>query len=409
MRKSAIFFVPLLLVSVTAMAAKARPTATSVLAANKAASGGAAWNTIRSLRQLGTIRVLGLKGPVKRLSDLKTGAYVMHMKLSLGTMARGNDGKTSWTKFMGGATQSTDLPIEHARALTKAYLNAKGYWYPQRWPATMKLVGTKALKNRTCQVVRVTPKDGAPATLWFDANTHLLARQVQQIAVGKSVTTFSDYRTVDGVKISFQAHRSAWDNNVSVRMRAVKINVPTPSKAFAMPAQTFNDVTFAHGATSATIPFKLVGGGQIEIHATINGQPVQLILDSGGSETITTALAKSLDLKAQGSSKVHGIGKRAVATRWTRVKTLTLDNRVTLHHQVFKIQPLGNVKKLVGPNFSGLVGYEIFKRFVVRIDYGHNKLTLFKPSWFSTAQTRCAEKRLTRLAGPERWVTATRM
>jgi hypothetical protein len=382
MRKSVILFASLLLVSVTAMAAKEPPTATSVLAANKAASGGAAWGKIHSFRQVGTIRVLGLKGPVKRLSDLETGAYVMHMKLSLGMMARGDDGKTSWTKFMGGATESTDLPVEHARALTKAYLNAKGYWYPQHWPATMKLIGTKSLKNRTYQVVRVTPKGGAPATLWFDARTHLLARQVQQIAVGTSVTTFSDYRTVDGVKISYQAHRSAWDNNVSVHMRTVKINVPTPSKAFAMPAQTFNDVTFAHGAASATIPFKLVAGRLIEIHAAINGHPVQLILDSGASETIPTALAKSLDLKAQGSSKVHGVGKSAVATRWTRVKTLTLGNLVTLHHQVFKVQPLGNVKKLLGPKISGLVGYEIFKRFVVRIDYAHKKLTLIKHGAF---------------------------
>lgn len=382
MRKSLILSAPLLLVPVAAMATKAPPTATSMLAAAKAASGGAAWNKIHSIRQVGTIRILGLKGPVKRLSDLETGAYVTHMKLSLGTMASGNDGKTSWTKLLDGATQSTDLPVERARALTAAYLNAKGYWHPQRWPATIKLIGTKSLKKRVYQVVQVTPKGGAPATLWFDAKTHLLARQVQQTAVGTAVTTFSDYRTVDGVKISFQVHRSTWDNNVSVHMRTVKANVPTPSKAFAMPAQIFNDVTFAHGAASATIPFKLIGGRLIEIPAAINGRPVQLILDSGASETIRTALAKSLDLKAQGNSESHGIGKKAVETQRTRVKTLTLGKLVTLHRQVFKITPLGHLKELFGPKMAGLVGYEIFKRFVVRIDYAHKKLTLIKPSVF---------------------------
>lgn len=383
MRNTGILFASLLFLSGTAMAAEVPPTATSVLAAAKAASGGAAWNEIHSFRQEGTIRILGLDGPARRLTDLKTGASVTHMKLSLGTMASGNDGRTSWTKVLGGEVLSKDLPAAQARAVTAAYLNARGYWHPRRWPARLKYLGTKSLEKRAYQVVQVMPKGGASAQLWFDANTHLLAREVQQTGTGTAVTTFSDYRTVDGVKISFQAVNKNWGNDTWVHMRKVSVNVQTPTAAFAVPAQVFNDVTFANGAASATMPFKLVMGRLIEIHATINGRPVRLLLDTGGAEIVSPALAKSLKLRLQGGSKSHGWGAKAVVTQMARVQTLTLGGRVTLHHQVFRILPLGNVKKVVDTEKTGLVGYEIFKRFVVRIDYAHKKLTLIKPSAFN--------------------------
>ena len=389
MRKSAILFVPFLLLPINAMATETPPTATSVLAAAKTASGGAAWGGIHSLRKVGTIRVFGLDGPAQQLIDMKTGASVTHMKLSLGTRAAGNDGKTSWTKNFGGEVLSRDMPSGHARAVTSSYLNARGYWYPNRWPATLKYLGTKSLKKRTYQVVQVTPKGGASAQLWFDAKTHLLARQVQQFMIGREVTTFSNYRTVDGVKISYESHESTTDNDIWMYVRHIKVNVPAPKSAFGMPAQNFKDVTFASSADSATMPFKLIMDRLIAIHAAINDHPIQLILDSGGAEVITQAFAKSLRLKALGSSKSSGgWGAQALVTRFAPVKTLTLGGKVTLHHQVFRVMPLdkavfNKLNKLTGQNISGMVGYEIFKRFVVRIDYARRRLTLIRPSAFN--------------------------
>lgn len=387
MRKSAILFAAFMLLPINAMATETPPTATSVLAAAKTASGGAAWGNIHSIRKVGTIRILGLKGPAQTLTDLKTGASVTHMKLSLGTMASGNDGKTSWVKDFGGEVLSKDLPAEHARALTGAYLNAMGYWHPKRWPATRKFLGTRSVKGRTYQVVQVTPKGGASAQLWFDSKTHLLARLVQETTVGTRVTTFSDYRSVDGLKISFESHSSYSNNNTWLHVRTIKVNVPTPIIAFAKPGQIFNDITFAHGATSATMPFKLIVGRLIDVPAAINGRPVQLMLDTGGTEIVTQAFAQLLKLKEEGNSKSHGWGKKAVETRWARVQALTLGGKVTLHHQVFRILPIENmfnkIEKISGEKISGLLGYQIFKRFVVRIDYTHKKLTLIKPDAFN--------------------------
>lgn len=388
MRKSAILLAPLLFMSFAAMAAGAPPTATSVLAAARTASGGAAWGKIHSLRKVGTIRVFGLDGSAQQLIDVKTGASVSHAKLSLGTVAYGNDGMTSWSRNFGGVL-SENMPAEHARALTRAYLDARGYWKPKRWPASIKLIGTESLAKRAYQVIQVTPKGGASAQLWFDAKTHLLARQVQQFMIGKDVTTFSDYRTVDGVKISFETHESAVKNDTWMHVRSVEFNVPAPKSAFEVPMQNFNDITFASSADSATMPFKLIMGRLIAIHAAIDGHPVQLILDSGGAEVVTRAFAKSNNLKATGSSKTSGgWGAQALGTQFAPVQTLTLGGKVRLHHQVFRVLPLdklmfNKVNKLTGQNISGLVGYEMFKRFVVRIDYAHRRLTLIRPSAFN--------------------------
>src|SRR5699024_9974755 len=118
-----------------------------------------------------------------------------------------------------------------------------------------------------------------------------------------------------------------------------------------------DDVTFADGTASVTMPFTLLPGSHIGIQASLNGHPIPIILDSGAWNTILPTVAKSLDLKMQGSSKTHGFGAKAMKTRWARVKTLTLGNQVTLHHQVFRVLPLGNIKK-VAPQISGIAGYE---------------------------------------------------
>lgn len=382
MRTSAIFFTPLLLLSVTAMAGKAPSTAASILTAAKVASGGPAWDHIHSIRQTGTARIFGLKGPMKKLEDLDTGSSVRHVALDLGSIASGHDGKTIWARHMGGEVMAQTAPHARARAVTRSYLTARGYWHPHRWPAKDTLLGERTLHGHRYQVVRVTPMHGAPAALWFDARTHLLARQVVPTAMGTSTTTFSDYRVVDGVKISFRSETTERDNHSYLQVQTTTLNVPAPSGAFAVPDQAFNDITFAHGGTSATIPFTLVAGHLIGVHASVNGHPVRLMLDTGGAEILSPAVARSLKLKMQGGFKQHGWGANAVQSRMARVKTLTLGDEVTLHHQVFKVVPLGAIPKMLGGNMAGLLGYEIFHRFVVRIDYAHKTLTLTIPSAF---------------------------
>jgi len=57
------------------------------------------------------------------------------------------------------------------------------------------------------------------------------------------------------------------------------------------------------------------------------------------------------------------------------VHTLQIGD-ATLQDQVFAVYPMASFSKVEGVSSGGLVGYEIFKRFVVTVDYEGSRLTL---------------------------------
>jgi len=55
----------------------------------------------------------------------------------------------------------------------------------------------------------------------------------------------------------------------------------------------------------------------------------------------------------------------------------------TLSHQVFAVYPMESFSAVEGIPINGLIGYEVFRRFVVRVDYEHHLITLTTPSAFT--------------------------
>jgi hypothetical protein len=54
----------------------------------------------------------------------------------------------------------------------------------------------------------------------------------------------------------------------------------------------------------------------------------------------------------------------------------------TLKNQLFIVLPLDTMGNIEGNPMPGMVGYEVFRRFVTRIDYGAKTLTLIDPKHF---------------------------
>src|SRR5208337_2920031 len=51
-------------------------------------------------------------------------------------------------------------------------------------------------------------------------------------------------------------------------------------------------------------------------------------------------------------------------------------------NQIFAVYPMESFASVEGIDHSGLIGYEVFKRFVVQVDYERSVLTLIVPSAF---------------------------
>ena len=82
----------------------AKPDPVALLAAAKAASGGAAWDALRTQHSEVRLSAAGLTGNVERWNDIATGQSMLRYSIGPLSGASGFDGKTVWTQ------DGTDAP-----------------------------------------------------------------------------------------------------------------------------------------------------------------------------------------------------------------------------------------------------------------------------------------------------------
>ena len=62
----------------------------------------------------------------------------------------------------------------------------------------------------------------------------------------------------------------------------------------------------------------------------------------------------------------------------TKVARLNL-GQASITDQIFMSAPLDSMANVEGMEMPGMVGFETFRRFVTRIDYGNHTITLIDP------------------------------
>ncbi|HEU4665802.1 MAG TPA: aspartyl protease family protein [Dokdonella sp.] len=361
--------------------------ATDLLARWKAASGGARWDTVKSVRTDGTLSAGGLTGPFDALQDVVRGRSNDHYSLGPVEGADGYDGTVAWSRDPGGEVAALDAPEAKRRARSQAWLDARGYWYPARIGASYAKPQTRELDGRRCDVLVATPDGGDPVTLWFDAGTHLLVRTVQKQGADTATTSFDDWRDVDGVKLPFHSVTFLTDtagrvderNRSEVRATSMKLDVAVADADFAMPKMTATARIDAPGGV-AHVPFELVNN-HIYARGSIDGKPARFLVDTGGVNLLTPDSAKKFGLAGEGKLAGRGVGDQTVDLAFAHAKEVRLGDAV-LARPVFYVLDLGKLPAVEGYDSDGLVGYEMFRRFGVTIDYAKRELVLVEPAKF---------------------------
>ena len=150
-------------------------------------------------------------------------------------------------------------------------------------------------------------------------------------------------------------------------------------------AQTVNPVRGGPNGWIATLPFAPDGGLSILVSVAINGQaPQWWAVDTGSSECIVDRrVARKLGLATRGSRQVHGAGKGTVPLDSIkgRVRLELAGQRIpTCDH--YAAIDLSGVATTGSRAIAGILGYEFFSRYVVRIDFGAHTLQLYDPAKF---------------------------
>ncbi|HXP94809.1 MAG TPA: aspartyl protease family protein [Candidatus Binatia bacterium] len=135
-------------------------------------------------------------------------------------------------------------------------------------------------------------------------------------------------------------------------------------------------------AAVVTIPFDFIDS-RIVVHLKLNGKgPYAFVLDSGASYTVAPQTVTALGLRSTGSFSIGGTG--AGRARASRVKIASVAlGPITMSDQSFTVVDLDDIRKASAlPAFDGLIGTELFARYVVRIDYRAHVLTLTDPAHY---------------------------
>jgi len=359
------------------------PAALRLLAQFKEATGGAVWDKVGTLHIREAVLANGLNGGAETWVDLKTMRYALNVDAGPVKGMEGFDGAAFWDRDAGGGVHLKQ-GADRADAVRDAYDTAFGYLFPDRFPASITLVGEAHDSGHDDDLLRIVPVGGAPYTLSIDRKTHLIDRIVVPGPIETRVYDTSDYRPVAGLILPFLTRsRADGSSAIDQTARVVTLDVADTDAGapFAMPASNATDVSIAGGKQSTTLPFTVVGGTML-VDVKLNGKgPFRLALDTGATNSIEPALARELGLPIEGALRGHGVGEASFDAGYARVARLDV-GEVGLTDQLFYVIPTDSIDLGSRLPFRGLIGYELLQRLVATIDHDKHSLTLTRPDAF---------------------------
>jgi hypothetical protein len=367
--------------------------ATAVFARFKSASGGARWDMVSTVRATGGLSAGGLSGILRTTTDVQAGRSSAQYTLGPIEGANGYDGKVAWTRTPGGEVAVQDGPEARRGARRQAWLDTLAYWYPDRLGALYTPAVIREENGKRYHVVVATPDGGDPVTLWFSAESHLLLRTMHPDGADTTTTVFADYREVNGVRLPFHVVSDTADSqgridprrHTETRWERIVLNEPIADSDFAVPTMVETSRITDPGGT-AVVPFDLVNN-HIYVDGHVNGKAVRLLVDTGGVNVLTPAVARRLGLKSEGKLAAKGVGEQASDFGLARAVEVRI-GAALLARPVFYVLDLGGTDRTTGLDdiegvpIDGLIGYEMFRRFGVRIDYANRTLTFTDPARF---------------------------
>ncbi|WP_299822129.1 aspartyl protease family protein [uncultured Pontibacter sp.] len=159
--------------------------------------------------------------------------------------------------------------------------------------------------------------------------------------------------------------------------------LPETSLAQAQSKFEHDTVYFTSNRKKINIPFKLVHN-LIIIPVQINdSRKLNFILDSGVRNTLITRLfySDSLSLNSADKVAIRGLGSgHDIEALYSSGNTMNMPGIQGDNHQVYVLlEDVFNLSHRMGMPVHGIIGYDIFKNFIVKINYGTKVLTLYRP------------------------------
>lgn len=140
-------------------------------------------------------------------------------------------------------------------------------------------------------------------------------------------------------------------------------------------------------AKVASIPLEIAGENYVLIKARVNDSgPLTFLLDSGAGSGLVLyhKATQALNLKSEGKGKGGGAGESTFETGFIKGASLSFPG-VTMNNQTFVVYPPDTPLSAVDRMVDGVIGYTLFNRYVVEIDYQSQVVNLYEPGAYQYA------------------------
>lgn len=372
-----------------AIAAEANPAndPAVLLAMMKAATGGNNWDALKSRHTVWRMSAAGLSGTAEQWDDLTTGRNYGNYKLGVISGGQGYDGTTFWTQDESGQSRTESSRDAVEASVGAAYRTSMSIWFPKRHAGSVEYLRDESLGDDRYYVLHIVPEGGRPYDIWVNRKTNLVEQLAEREASATRVESYSDYREVGNVRVPFAVLISRGDARYDQLFALDRIEFDTPldNAAFAQPARAAADFTFPAGQSSVDIPLRILNG-HLYLLAKLNGKgPFLMLLNSGGGNVLQSSVAGTLGLRIEGSVADES-GRASAGVGITKVDRVEIGG-VEIRNQVFSTTDLNNLGSRVEgvDSFGGLIGYEFFRRFPVKVNYERGVATIYNPANFKYA------------------------
>ena len=148
---------------------------------------------------------------------------------------------------------------------------------------------------------------------------------------------------------------------------------------------------FANGVEKYSTSFKLLNN-LIVFPMEVNGRELNFILDSGVGATLLFNIKASDSIKLQNLErrKIYGLGGiEEIEAIISRGNTFRMKDMVGEDQKLYMIKNDNfDLSTRLGVTVHGIIGYEILKDFVVKINYSTKRISFYDPKSFSPKKCR---------------------
>lgn len=337
-------------------------------------------NKVTASYSEGRIRYDGLQGNFRRW-DARPLQYRIEQDYSIISQIEGDTGDYSW--FFDTNCQllihrdNDTLKRREISLLLDRYehLNPRSPYF------SLSFSGVAAVDARPCYEVILSSTINSDVThFFFDTVSLLLRQSIHRQPDTMIITTYSDYREVDGLMLSFHQHARylPWEKEEETWTTSHMINGRVEQWRFRPPKQQ-KDYQFPEDRNAVTVPFKF-SENLMYLAVTIGDDTGFWLLDSGASMSVIDAqYARKRGLDIQGSIRGYGFGDHFELS-FVNVPSYRVGGIVFRDRRFYVSE--GLAAKSYEPQIFGILGYDFLSRFVVEIDYDLQQATFHLPETF---------------------------